>query len=114
MTLYGAAVLLVVFGALLVALDALLLAATPWLLARLSRASAVARTSSPTNGGAARAAPNVPASVHTGSGKVGAAHATGVLGLVLAWAILHNRKRTRAERLLTEQATKENYRRGDG
>ena len=37
-----------------------------------------------------------------------------VLGLVLVWAILHNRKRTRAERLMTEQATKENYRRGDG
>jgi Zn-dependent protease with chaperone function len=44
MTLYGAAVLLVVFGALLIALDALLLLATPWLLARLSRIPAEGRT----------------------------------------------------------------------
>lgn len=36
MTLYGAAVLLVVFGALLAALDLLLLALTPWLLRRLT------------------------------------------------------------------------------
>ena len=34
-----------------------------------------------------------------------------VLGLVLAYGIMHNRKRTRAEKQLTEQATKENYRR---
>jgi len=44
MTLYGAAVLLVVFGALLVVLDGLLLAATPWLLAQLSRSAAGVRT----------------------------------------------------------------------
>ncbi len=37
MTLYGAAVLLVIFGALLAALDVLLLALTPWLLGRLTR-----------------------------------------------------------------------------
>ena len=33
-----------------------------------------------------------------------------ILGLVMAWGILHNRTRTRAERQLTEQATRENYR----
>ena len=33
-----------------------------------------------------------------------------LLGLVMAWAILYNRKRTRAQRQLTEQATRENYR----
>jgi hypothetical protein len=34
---------------------------------------------------------------------------TAVLGLVMAWAILHNRRRTRAEKRLTEEATKQNY-----
>jgi Zn-dependent protease with chaperone function len=46
MTLYGAAVLLAVFGALLLALDALLFVATPWLLARLSLTAPAARTDS--------------------------------------------------------------------
>jgi hypothetical protein len=36
-----------------------------------------------------------------------------ILGLVMAWGILHNRKRTPSERQLTEQATKENYRQED-
>jgi Zn-dependent protease with chaperone function len=44
MTIYGAAVLLVVFGALLLALDALLLVATPMLLEWLSRSPAPLRT----------------------------------------------------------------------
>ncbi len=39
MTLYGAAVLLVVFGAILAALDVLLLALTPWLLRCLTRSA---------------------------------------------------------------------------
>jgi hypothetical protein len=34
----------------------------------------------------------------------------GLLGVVIAYGILHNRKRTRAERLRTEQATKDIYR----
>jgi hypothetical protein len=34
---------------------------------------------------------------------------TAVLGLVLAYGILHNRKRTRAEKQLTEKATKNLY-----
>lgn len=34
----------------------------------------------------------------------------GVLGVILAWGILYTRKRTRAERQLTERATRENYR----
>ncbi|MBX7184084.1 MAG: M56 family metallopeptidase [Vicinamibacteria bacterium] len=44
MTLYGPAVLLVVFGLLLAALDVLLLVLTPWLLKRLARAAAGQRT----------------------------------------------------------------------
>lgn len=44
MTLYGAALLLVVFGALLAALDVLLLALTPWLLERLNRSAPGRRT----------------------------------------------------------------------
>lgn len=34
-----------------------------------------------------------------------------VLGAVMAYGIMHNRKRTRAQKELTEEATKENYRR---
>jgi hypothetical protein len=33
----------------------------------------------------------------------------GVLGLVLAYGIMRNRQRTRAERQITEQATKDLY-----
>jgi hypothetical protein len=34
---------------------------------------------------------------------------TGVLGVVMVYGILHNRKRTRAERQITEQGTKNVY-----
>ena len=34
-----------------------------------------------------------------------------VLGAVMVYGIMQNRKRSRAEKQLTEQATKENYRR---
>lgn len=44
MTIYGAAVLLVVFGLLLAAFDVLLLALTPWLFQRLARVAAGRRT----------------------------------------------------------------------
>jgi len=33
----------------------------------------------------------------------------GILGVVLAYGILHNRRRTRAQRKMTEQTTKEVY-----
>ena len=39
---------------------------------------------------------------------------TCVLGAVLVYGIMHNRKRSRAEKRLTEEATKENYRREAG
>ncbi len=44
MTIYGAAVLLVVFGLLLAAFDVLLLALTPWLFQRLARVAVGRRT----------------------------------------------------------------------
>ena len=44
MTLYGASVLLVIFGILMAALDVLLLASTPWLFERLSRTAPGQRT----------------------------------------------------------------------
>jgi hypothetical protein len=34
-----------------------------------------------------------------------------VLGAVIAYGIMHNRKRSRAEKQITEEATKDNYRR---
>ena len=33
-----------------------------------------------------------------------------LLGLALAWGIMRNRRRTRGDRILTDEATKQNYR----